>query len=190
MSRMCLGVRNCPFVPAVFSLESMYSYRSPRSAMLSPRLSNRASMPSTAFCSVFGVGMPNVADSMLRVNAESSPRPLMKGKANSLTVLYMVSAGLSLKRLQRSSLPSISTPATLVYDLGKMCSWPTPRSVSIFSISNSRSSSWCMNIKYVSWLMTSSGLVMPPSHIFCQMSSTLFLVAPVITFHLLLVWFG
>ena len=37
-----------------------------------------------------------------------------------------------------------------------------------------------MNMRYVSWLITSMGLVMPLSHIFCQTSSTLFFVAPVI----------
>lgn len=102
--------------------------------------------------------MPNVADSMLRVNAESLPSDLMNGKANSPTVLYIVSAGRSLKRLQRSCCPSMSTPMGLRYVLGKTCSCSTPSRVSILSASNSFSSSWCMNIRYVSWLMTSRGV--------------------------------
>ena len=53
-------------------------------------------------------------------------------------------------------------------------------SISMRSISNSFSSSERMNMRYVSWLITSMGLVMPLSHIFCQTSSTLFFVAPVI----------
>ena len=54
MSRICFGVRNWPLVPAVDSLLSMYSYKSPKSPMCSSKSRMRLSMPLTAFCSVRG----------------------------------------------------------------------------------------------------------------------------------------
>ena len=64
ISRMCLGVRNWPFCPAVESFPSMYSYRSPCISRPVRSCWYRSSKPVTIFCKTCGVGMRNMASSI------------------------------------------------------------------------------------------------------------------------------
>ena len=64
ISRMCLGVRNWPFWPAIDSLPSMYSYTSPCMSMPSRSCSYKSSSPVMIFSSTCGVGIKNIASSI------------------------------------------------------------------------------------------------------------------------------
>jgi len=66
MRMMCRGVRNWPFTPAVDSLESRYSYTSPRaSPFFSWAMSaEMLSMAETILSSISGVGTLKMASPM------------------------------------------------------------------------------------------------------------------------------
>ena len=69
ISRICFGVRNCPFWPAVDSLPSIYSYRSPCISRSDISCSYKSSRPVIIFCNTCGVGIKNVASSIYLANA-------------------------------------------------------------------------------------------------------------------------
>ena len=102
----------------------------------------------------------------------------MNGNAFWLTTSNICSAGRSLKWLQR-----IDWPSSVCGNTRFPAATPI---ISICSISSSLSSRDFMNMRYVSCMMNSMGLVIPPSHMRCQMSSTLFFTA---LLHLLVVFY-
>ncbi len=64
ISRICFGVRNCPFCPAVDSFPSIYSYKSP--CISSPAIScvYKSSSPVMIFCKTCAVGIKKEASSI------------------------------------------------------------------------------------------------------------------------------
>ena len=76
MSRMmCRGVRNWPLMPAVVSLLSRYSYRSP---LVSPSVSGSGSIMLTAETSRLGFDHQKLASVMYSANVDSLPPSLRK----------------------------------------------------------------------------------------------------------------
>ena len=71
ISRICFGVRNCPFCPAVASLLSIYSYKSPCISNPVRSCSYKSSSPVIIFCKTCGVGIKNIASLIYLAKAVS-----------------------------------------------------------------------------------------------------------------------
>ena len=93
ISRICLGVRNWPFCPAVASLPNMYSYKSPCISRSAMSCSYRSSNPVMIFCNTCGVGIRNIASLMYRAKAVSFCTSLLESSAISTSSPCSVKSG-------------------------------------------------------------------------------------------------
>ena len=89
---ICLGVLNCPFVPAVDNFERRYSYTSP---FVSLSFILSLSIAVTTLCNIIGVGMINIASSIYFAYPEFLLllNDFINGNTSSPTILYIFSAG-------------------------------------------------------------------------------------------------
>ena len=138
MSRICLGVRNCPLRPAVESLPSMYSYRSPCISRSAISCSYSSSSPVTTFSSTCGVGMRNTASFMKWAKAacavpsstsgSGTNVPFSSSKSGSLPPLMPLKEGKT-----RWDMTSNIYWASLFLNLLQRMDWPAGVCGKIFS---------------------------------------------------------
>ena len=161
---MCLGVRNWPLMPAVVSLLSKYSYRSP---LVSPSVRGSLSIMLTADTRRFGFWIINWASFMYSANVPPfSTTSLKWGNTSSRTSRSISVAGVTFLNWdhRRFCLP-----------FGKIRLKFFPVRLAFFSSRVSRISSRRANIRNEICSITIKGLVMPPVQNSVQSLSTWFL---------------